>query len=115
MLLYIALERCGVALHHGEALRQLLQALEALRALRLAAERFAQRRRELGGLRGLEADQRDPRCALFHSDFHSVGGMRIDHHAELVADLLYGAQWIGGRAAAGDGLAVRARQIEFPL
>src|SRR2546425_1268042 len=114
MPLYIALDRRSVALHHGEALRQLLQVLEASRALRLAAERLAQRRRELGGLRGLEADQRDPRFALFHSDFHSVGGMRIDHHAELVVDLLDGAQSIGVRAAAGDEFAVRARQIEFP-
>src|SRR2546422_7124396 len=114
MLLQIALDRRGVALHDREALRQLLQVLEAFRALRLAAERLAQRRRELGGLRGLEADQRDPRFALFHSDFHSVGGMRIDHHAELVVDLLDGAQSIGVRAAAGDEFAVRARQIEFP-
>src|SRR5467141_3801861 len=115
MLLYIALDRCGVALHHGEALRQLLQALEALRALRLAAERLAQRRRELGGLRGLEADQRDPRLALLHSDFHSVGGMRIDHYAELVVDLLDGAQSISVRAAAGDECRVGGWKFEFTL
>src|SRR5207302_6902357 len=114
MLLDIALDRCGVALHHGEALRQLLQILEAVRPLRLAAERLAQRRRELDGLSGLEADQRDPRCALFQADFHSIGGVRIDHYAELVVNLLDGAQSIGVRAAAGNEFAARARQIEFP-
>src|SRR2546428_5664707 len=102
MLLQIALDRRGVALHDREALRQLLQVLEAFRALRLAAERLAQRRRELGGLRSLEADQRDPRFALFHSDFHSVGGMRIDYHAEPVVNLLDGAQSIS-LAASGRG------------
>src|SRR5438445_13854548 len=40
--------------------------------------------------------------------------MWIDNLAELVVDLLDGAQSIGVRAAAGDEFAVRARQIEFP-
>src|SRR5207302_10339316 len=108
MLFYIALDRCGVALHYGEALRQLLQVLEAARPLRLAAERLAQRRRELDGLRGLAADQRDPRCALFQADFHSIGGMRFDHYAELVVNLPDGAQSIGVRAASGNAFAVPA-------
>src|SRR5438105_2373640 len=115
MLLDIALDRCGVALHYGEALRQLLQVFEAARPLRLAAERLAQRRRKLDGLSGLEADQRDPRCALFQADFHSIGGMRIDHYAELVINLLNRAQSIGVRAPAGNEFAARARQLEFPL
>src|SRR2546427_13077270 len=114
MVFDIAPHGVGVALDDREALWYLLQVFQALGPLRVAYQRFADGLGKFDWQRGFEADQRDPRFALFDSDFHSVGGMRIDHHAELVVDLLDGAQSIGVRAAAGDEFAVRARQIEFP-
>src|SRR2546430_14649936 len=114
MLLQIALDRRGVALHDRESLRQLLQVFQALGALRVAAQRFSDGLGKFDWQRGFEAQKGNAGFAMLHADFHSVGGMRIDHHAELVVDLLDGAQSIGVRAAAGDKFAVRARQVEFP-
>src|SRR5258706_1844465 len=102
-----ALERRGVLVDHREALRQLLQVLEAARPLGLLAERLAQRVGELRRRGGLEADQRLSGARVLQADLDTVGGMRVDDHAVLREHPADGGDAIGVRAAAPDELAAR--------
>src|SRR5437879_6206610 len=115
MLLQIALDRHGVALHDREALRQLLQVFQALGALRVAAQRFADGLGKFDWQRGFEAQKGNAGFAMLQADFHAVRRVRIDHYAEPVVNLLDGAQAIGVRAAAGDECRGGGWKLEFAL
>src|SRR5882762_2784196 len=110
MVFDIALHGVGVTLDDREALWQLLQVFGALR---VAAQRFADGLGKFDWQRGFEAQKGNAGFAMLQADFHPVRRVRIDHYAEFVVNLLDGAQSIGVRAAAGDEIAVRARQVEF--
>src|SRR3954465_9199933 len=75
---YMALDELGVGRNNLAALRQLLQAGEFRRTLRLAPEGLADRLRKFDRQRGLQADQRHAGLAVLEADLHAVGGMRID-------------------------------------
>src|SRR5712691_5663478 len=115
MVFDIALHGVGVTLDDREALWQLLQVFQTLGALRVAAQRFADDLGKFDWQRGFEAQKGNAGFAMLQADFHSIGGMRIDHYAEPVVNLLDGAQAIGVRAAAGDECRVGGWKFEFAL
>src|SRR6267142_715579 len=87
MVLDIALHGVAVTLDDREALWQLLQVFQALGALRVAAQRFADGLGKFDWQRGFEAQKGNAGFAMLQADFHAVRRVRIDRYAEPVVNL----------------------------
>ena len=72
-----ALDLRHVRIHHAEAPRQVLDALESFRPRRRVADGLLDARRELGRQRRLQTDQRNTCFAVFQANLDAIGGMRV--------------------------------------